>query len=179
MPDILFNNRYRISSSRLPCWDYGKSGWYFVTICTQDRNPFFGEIVGGTMRLSPMGLVVRRCWAEIPKHFPNAQLDESVIMPDHMHGIIISIGSSDSVETQNLASLPITHNTFGTQSRNLASIIRGYKIGVTKWARSNGHPFFMWQSRYHDRVIRDESAMDALREYIRNNPMKSGLNRSV
>ena len=165
MHDILFNDRYRIPSTRLDYWDYGGSGPYFVTICTNGRYPFFGKIENGVMRLTPLGRIARQCWSQIPDHFPNVRLDESVIMPEHVHGIITINGSSD----------PITHNRFGPQSRNLGSIVRGYKIGVTKWARTNGHPFFMWQPRFHDHIIHDERGLDAVREYIRNNPLKTGL----
>ena len=186
MADILFNDRYRIPSTRLDNWNYGCPGPYFVTLCTLGKHPFFGEIQNGVMRLSPLGRIAQQYWSQIPDHFPNVRLDESIIMPDHVHGIIAITGPSDAaktqnivsllhVETQNLASLPKTHNIFGPQSRNLASIVRGYKIGVTNWARSHGHPFFMWQPRYHDHIIRNNDELDRIREYIRNNPMKTGV----
>jgi REP element-mobilizing transposase RayT len=178
MDEILFRDKYRIPSTRLKTWNYGGSGWYFITICTNGKQPFFGKIRHGTMQLSKMGQIAKQCWAQIPDHFPNVQLDEFVIMPDHVHGIIVI---KSPVETHNHASNPITiqsnGNKFGPQSKNLASIIRGFKIGVTQWARTNGSPFFMWQPRYYDHIIRDEDALKEIRQYIRNNPLKYGLTR--
>jgi putative transposase len=185
MPDVLFNNRYRISSSRLPCWDYGKSGWYFVTICTQDRNPFFGEIVGGTMRLSPMGLVVRRCWAEIPKHFPNAQLDEYAVMPDHIHGIIvITQQTAHLVDTGCVEMLQCNVST--TKQRRMSGIspkpgslpiiIRSFKSACSYMLHKiKPDALFMWQSRYHDRIIRNDDELEGIRKYIHNNAIKHGI----
>ena len=85
----LFNDKYRIESARMPGWDYASPGYYFVTIITKDREPVFGKIVDGVMTLSPIGEIARRYWSEIPMHFPNVAIDEFVIMPDHMHGIIV------------------------------------------------------------------------------------------
>ena len=88
MPDK-FKNRYRIASTRLPNWDYGGNAPYFVTICTKDREHYFGKIVDAQMQLSKIGEAALDCWMKIPNHFPHCHLDESVIMPNHVHGIII------------------------------------------------------------------------------------------
>jgi putative transposase len=88
MPDK-FQNKYRIPSARASWWDYGKNAGYFVTICTQYRKHYFGEIVEMHMHLTPTGQSVYDCWNEIPKHFPYVLLDEFVVMPNHVHGIII------------------------------------------------------------------------------------------
>jgi REP element-mobilizing transposase RayT len=138
---------------------------------------------------------------DIPRHFPQVTLDAFVVMPDHVHGIVMmgrkdvsgavstipparSIPQSQpnddgvqsrNVETQNFASLrqpsqkPPPHNHFGAQSRNLASVIRGFKIGVTVAVRAI-HPDFIWQHRFHDRIIRNAQEMDAYRRYIMQNP---------
>lgn len=195
---VEFQNKYRIESSRLKNWDYGSNAAYFVTICTQDREHYFGEITNGVMQLSEIGLMADKYWLEIPEHFPFVELDEYVVMPNHVHGIIVI---NKPVETQDLASLEIQNfaseqsqskngidsqfgdtkfcvstvgeyqNKFGPQSKNLASIIRGFKIGVTKNAREI-HADFAWQSRYHDHIIRNDESYDKIREYINNNPMK-------
>ncbi|HSO88281.1 MAG TPA: hypothetical protein VLQ91_17135, partial [Draconibacterium sp.] len=168
-------------------WDYGSNAIYFVTICTQNREHYFGEIADGQMNLSETGKMANVFWFEIPNHFPFVKLGEFVVMPNHVHGIIIIDKPNDDgavdadkiggdvgddvmidargdaiVETQNFASLPPipppNHipppnqpqkrgNIFGPQSQNLASIIRGYKIGVTKFARNNNIPF-AWQPRF-------------------------------
>lgn len=167
-----FKNKYRIPSSRLQNWDYGWNAMYFVTICTRNREHFFGEVVDGEMQLSGIGIIANKYWHEIPQHFPFVNLDAFVVMPNHVHGIVIidkNDGGCRSVETQNFASLP--KNKFGPQSQNLASIIRGYKTGVKKYAAMN-EINFAWQSRFHDHIIRNEKSHNTIAEYIRNNPLK-------
>ena len=171
-----FQNKYRIPSARAAWWDYGSNAPYFITICTNNRIHYFGKVVDGEMQLSAIGQFVQQCWDEIPLHFPFVILDEFVVMPNHIHGIIF-INKSDidmhcPVQTQNFASLAYDDkpkNQFGPQSKNLASIIRGFKIGVTKSARLTNSDF-AWQSRYHDHIIRDQKAHDNIANYIRNNP---------
>lgn len=179
-----FKNKYRISSARAPFWDYGWNAAYFVTICTKNRVHFFGDIVDGKMNLSEIGKLANKYWYEIPQHFPFVELGAFVVMPNHIHGIIIIDKPNDggdhaSVQTQNFASLPSSQsppppsqkpkNQFGPQSKNLASIIRGYKIGVTKNAKKID-PFWQWQSRFHDHIIRDGKSYQNISNYIINNP---------
>lgn len=197
-----FKNKYRIASARAPFWDYGWNASYFVTICTQNRECWFGDVSDGAMDLSAMGHIANSCWHEITKHFPFVQLGPHIIMPNHVHGIVIINKPDDgrNVETQNFASLqqnfaslqPTPNadippappeslsdqmesdkpkNQFGPQSKNLASIIRGFKIGVTKNARQI-NPDFAWQPRYHDHIIRNEKSYHHISEYIVNNPLK-------
>ena len=92
-----FQNKYRIQSARLQNWDYGSNGAYFITICTQNREHFFGEIIGNnsssnkekSMRLNEIGLLAEKYWKEIPKQFPYVELGNFVVMPNHTHGILI------------------------------------------------------------------------------------------
>ncbi|WP_028295363.1 transposase [Olivibacter sitiensis] len=175
----LYKDRYRIPSARASWWDYGANATYFVTICTKDRVPFFGEVVDGFVRLSEIGEFVERSWKEIPNHFPFVILDEFVVMPNHVHGIVVIDKQhgegTGTVETQDFASLQNrntgkkTINKFGPQSKNLASIIRGFKIGVTKSARLI-HADFAWQPRYHDRILRDQPEHERIVSYIQGNP---------
>ena len=169
------NNRdkYRSESTRLKSWDYGWNASYFVTICTKGKVYSFGNIVAEEILLSDVGKIAKECWIEIPFHFPFVHLGEFIVMPNHVHGII-NIRKS-SVETQNFASLPNqnyrqkTLNKFGPQSKNLGSVVRGFKIGVTKQARSIDQEF-SWQPRYHDHIIRDEESYQRISEYIQWNP---------
>jgi putative transposase len=85
----LFKNKYRIESTRLKGWDYRSAGYYFVTICTQNRVHYFGEVAKGDMRLSIVGEIAARFWTEIPSHHTQVELDEFVVMPNHVHGIIV------------------------------------------------------------------------------------------
>ncbi len=184
-----FKGKYRISSARWAAWDYGSNAAYFVTICTAGRSHDFGRVVDGEMILTPLGQAAVDCWHAIPDHFPFVVLGGFVAMPNHVHGIIVidkpgggggDGGGDGDVETQNLASLPASQpasqqttpkNRFGPQSKNLASIVRGYKIGVTKFARQHDLPF-KWQARYHDHVIRNEGEYERIRKYIHENPQK-------
>ncbi len=134
---------------------------------------WFGEIHEGKMILSELGNVAKQCVLAIPLHFPHTEIDEFCVMPNHVHVIITF--KPFFVETQNFASLQKTGtrvghaNIFGPQSKNLGSIIRGYKIGVTKEAKKFDLPF-RWQPRYHDHIIRSENELIAIKNYIAHNP---------
>lgn len=84
-----FRNKYRIKSARCHNWDYSSNAAYFVTICTQNREHFFGKIVNQKMILSEIGKIADKFWYEIPNHFPYIKLDAFIVMPNHIHGIII------------------------------------------------------------------------------------------
>ncbi len=88
-----FQNKYRIPSARLPNWDYGWAAAYFITICTKDRKCFFGDIVNGEMNLSKVGVIADVLWYEIKNHAKNIELGEFVVMPNHVHGIIVLNGN--------------------------------------------------------------------------------------
>jgi len=117
-----FKNKYRIPSVRLQNWDYGWDGYYYVTICTSNRECFFGEIVKGEMELSGIGELTTSMLLEIPKRYEYANLDEFIVMPNHIHAII--------------------------------------KINNR----------FTWQSRFHDRIIRNDQQYQQIKNYIINNP---------
>ncbi len=174
----LYKNRYRVESARLKNWDYSANGYYYITICTKDRIHYFGNIINDEMILSKIGNMAYKYWQEIPNHFPFVRLDEFVIMPNHVHGIVIidnaTFEDATIVETQNLASLQMPSSPcakFGRQSKNIASIIRGFKIGVTKYA-TNNNISFKWQPRFYDHIIRNEKELENMRNYIFYNPQK-------
>ena len=179
-----YRNKYRISTVRLPKWDYKNNAAYYVTICTASRRHYFGEIVDKKMYLSKMGIVVRNEWLRTPEIRPdmNLTLDEFVVMPDHFHGIII-IGKNKYNSNTNdhdrgamhHASIMIhsktkTINRFAPQSKNLASVIRGFKSSVTTFARKH-HIEFEWQGRYYEHIIRDDQDFYRIRKYIKDNPL--------
>lgn len=85
----LYRNKYRIESARCPNYDYTSPGKYFITICTKNKIPYLGKILNGRMILSKTGIIVNNFWLAIPSHCPHITLDEFIIMPDHLHGIII------------------------------------------------------------------------------------------
>ncbi len=169
-----YKNKYRIESTRLPYWDYGWNAAYFITICTKNRAPFFGHIAGGQMQLSAMGHIANSCWYEIPNHFPFVELGAHIIMPNHVHGIVMinksDDGSSNDHDDPSMPPPP-PKNKFEPQSKNLASIVRGFKIGVTKNARQI-NPDFAWQPLYWDHIVRNKKEFDRISQYIHNNPKK-------
>ncbi|NLJ82963.1 MAG: hypothetical protein GX330_07550 [Bacteroidales bacterium] len=161
-----FQNKYRGKSTRLRNWDYSWAAAYFVTICTKHRIHYFGEIKNGRMELSEIGNIVENEWLktfEIRLDM-NLQMGEFTIMPNHFHAII-TIGKNK----YNIKSHTQSTNTFGPQSKNLASIIRGFKIGVTKNARQF-NPDFAWQPLFYDHIIQNDKSYQRITNYIINNP---------
>ncbi len=174
----LFKDRYRVESARLKGWDYSAAGYYFVTICTRNRECWLGEVIDGIMRLSSVGEVVAEEWLKTSQMRDNVTLDDWVVMPNHLHGIVV-IGSVEThrVETHCNASLQGQHmNKFGPQRNNLSSIVRGFKSAAAKRIHLADHDF-AWQSRFYDEIIRDEKSLVAIREYIRHNPLKWELDK--
>jgi len=164
-----FKNRYRVESCRLKGWDYSAAGYYFVTICVQDRKCCLGEVVNGVMRLSPVGIIITEEWQNTATLRENVTLDESIVMPNHIHGVVCINGPARR-EQQTIPPLQYS-NSFGPQKNNLSSMIRGFKGASTKRIHLDGH-HFAWQSGFYEEVIRDERMLDNARQYIRNNPVK-------
>ena len=177
----LFKNKYRTESTRLKNWDYSQEGAYFITICTQNMTCFFGDIKNGKMKLNEIGEIAHKYWQEIPNHFPNTILDEFVIMPNHVHGILIIAKkiASPNVETPNLgvSTERNTNHKPEWKPNSLGSIINQYKRICTIESRSI-NPNFTWQPRYYDRIIRNKNELNRIREYIINNPLKWELDRN-
>ena len=155
-----FNNKYRIPSARLDCWDYGADAIYFVTICTNDRAHSFGEIQYDTMQLNAAGMIAQQCWLDIPKHFPYVILDDHVVMPNHVHGIL-TIDNKLEMRDDDRKWKPGT----------LGVIINQYKRIVTINARKTD-PDFEWQTRFHDHIIRNQQSFQSIQEYIQENPLR-------
>lgn len=148
-------------SIRLPGYDYTSAGAYFVTICTKHKECLFGKIENGVMCLNAAGRIAEQCWNDIPVHFPHTALDEWVVMPNHVHGIVFF--HDNHVGAKNVSPLQGTAKTIG-------SVVRGFKIGVTKWMRQHTDVYEVWQRNYWERIIRDENELHGIREYIRSNP---------
>ncbi|MEO8414246.1 MAG: hypothetical protein ABI472_11335 [Ginsengibacter sp.] len=180
-----FKNKYRIQSARLQNWDYGSPGLYFITICTKNRKHYFGEIKNGEMVLNELGLIVNIEWEKTPEIRPdmNLELGEFITMPNHFHAVIMigenkfnvhggdaMHGCRDAVHGCRDAMHGVsTANKFGPQSKNLGSIIRGFKSAVTTTARKLGVEFG-WQARFHDHIIRNHNELIRISNYIIANP---------
>jgi REP element-mobilizing transposase RayT len=172
-----------------------------VTIVVKDRRCDFGRVVIDAVDLSELGRAADACWRQIPEHHKGVGLDEYVVMPNHVHGIVIinekpgdDVHGGDvpgrdvqlNVPTGDTLSLNVPTedhqsnigrrgNSISPVKGSLSVIIRTFKAAVTTWARTNDHPEFAWQGRFHDHIIRDEDDLYRIRTYIRNNPLKWAL----
>jgi putative transposase len=151
-------------SIRLKQYDYSSSGAYFVTICVQNRECLFGEIVNSEMIMNDAGRMIERLWRAIPARFPEYSFDEFTIMPNHFHRILSHSGVNQPGSAQ------------GTSSETIGRVIQAFKslttneyiIGVREY---NWPPFAkkLWQRNYYEHVIRCEDDLRSTREYIRFN----------
>ena len=188
--------RHHRHSIRLKGYDYSSAGAYFITAVLHHRMHLFGRVCENGMQLSEAGKIAHRCWEEIPLHFPHTALDEFIIMPDHMHGIVVIVeeenggyedcsgGGSAQLNAPTRLSIsasPIVNISSSTRKDNyfsiispkkktLSVIIRTYKAAVTTICRENGIHEFQWQRNYYEHIIRNEREFMAIRKYILNNP---------
>ncbi|MEZ4984907.1 MAG: transposase [Saprospiraceae bacterium] len=178
--DGKYQNKYRIAPSRAQWWDYGRNGAYFITICTKDRHYFFGEIADEKMILSPVGAIADVLWHQIPHHAPFVELGAFVVMPNHIHGILVLNKPPDD-NGDNDGDIPPPETPGQKRFRNqgaetVSSIIGSYKSAVTRHANrlglANG-----WQPRFDDRIIWDDEAYERVTQYIINNPKNWGKDR--
>ena len=143
-------------SIRLKNYDYSQPGAYFVTICTEGRQCFFGQIVEGEMHLSDVGQMVQRLWCAIPERFPYVEIDHFIIMPNHLHGIIVL---NPDEHTKNC-------------SATLGLVLRRFKALTTRSIRTTNESQFEWQRNYHEHIIRNGTNLNHIRQYIIDNPIK-------
>lgn len=182
----MYKDKYRTTSTRLKHWDYSQCGWYFITICTKNSEHFFGKVIDEQMKLSPIGDIADKFWKEIPNHFKNVSLDNHVIMPNHIHGIIIinnstvqapNLGvSSQNIEKPKQETPKLGESTAKWKPATIGVIINQYKRIVTINARKST-PKFAWQPRFHDHIIRNDESLKRIREYTINNPAKWHLDK--
>lgn len=186
---MYFKNKYRIDSVRLKGYDYSSEGLYFVTICTRDKESFFGKILQNEILLSGLGEITDKIWNDIPDQFTNLFLGEYVIMPNHVHGIIgiendfdrdainrVSTINRDRVSAinhvstkQNPGGITGKHNPMLTQN-SLGKVIRWFK-GRSTFEINKKFPVmeFGWQSRFYDHIIRDQRSLCKIENYILEN----------
>ena len=159
---------------RLPGYDYAQAGEYFITICTRDREHFLGEIQQGVMVLSEVGKIAQTHLLEIPDRFSNVVLDEWVIMPNHIHMILIIVGDRrnmiNHVPTKTTNKSGISNNPMELPNDTIGKMMRWYKGRVSYECRKSGLAF-KWQARFHDHIIRDRSSLDNIRLYVQDNPL--------
>ncbi len=178
-------------------WHDYNGGRYFVTFCTKNHDLYFGDVVDGKMELSEIGKwAVKQIEQTAIIRQNNVEIPMFVVMPNHVHLIVVYNRVVPCRDTSNVSAsivstiLNKTNESdargetdargaslrFGPQSGNLASVVRGIKSAVTKYANEHGIPF-AWQSRYHDHIIRNQLEMNRIADYVQNNPMKWEMDR--
>ena len=162
-------HKHHRRSIRLKGYDYTQNGAYFVTICTWQRQSLFGAIVSSQMQLTRYGEIIELYWDNLIKHHRHVELDQFVIMPNHVHGIIL-LTDNQLIANNDLWG---RSNQSRPQRHGLPEIIRGFK---TFSARSiNRHRKLtgvsVWQRGYYEHIIRSQESLQRIREYIINNPV--------
>jgi REP element-mobilizing transposase RayT len=163
-------------------YDYAQGGAYCVTVCAVERAGLFGEVSDGSvMRLNGWGEIVAACWEAIPAHFPNVELDAFVVMPNHLHGIVVInedwktgttlVGAQHAAPLQPTPS--VSSKTFAKVAPgSLGAVVRSFKSAVSREINLlRGTPgAAVWQRNYYEQIVRDEKMLNALRQYIEANP---------
>lgn len=191
-PDI-----HQRKSIRLKNYDYSQEGLYFITICTENKEKLFGEIIESKIKLNNAGQMIEKIWFEIPLFYEGFILHDFVVMPNHIHGIIEiieKVGADSHISPDSTASLlgkiQRTHNVSNQQGEygnsplprkqiSISELIQSFKILTTnnyiKMVKNNELPSFnkrVWQRNYYENIIRNEKRYLQVIDYIKNNPLK-------
>jgi putative transposase len=172
-----YKGKYRIPSARLINWDYGSNAPYFVTICTNNKICYFGNVKEGKMHLSDLGQLANKYWLEIENKFPFAVLGHFVVMPNHVHGVInIDKPLFEDKDAINRVFTVrkiggVTGNNNPMLHENLSHFMHWYK-GRCAFEMRKIYTKFSWQPRFHEHVIRNEESYLKIAEYIQNNPLR-------
>ncbi|MBD2108497.1 transposase [Nodosilinea sp. FACHB-13] len=162
-------DKHHRRSLRLKEYDYSSAGAYFITICTFQRHCLFGQVVNGETQISEFGSIATECWQAIPEHFPHIELDGYIVMPNHVHGILVA------EDPRKGFALPCPYaSVFGKMSSgSIPTVVRSYKSATTKHINTlrdaAGTP--VWQRNYYDHIIRNGRSLQHMRHYITNNPV--------
>ena len=165
-------------SIRLKEYDYSQAGGYYITIVSLRRESIFGEVVNGEMRINALGKIIEECWFEIPAHFPNTNADIFVVMPNHVHGILIihadpgrgTIYRAPTPGIENRAPTPTIEQFGKPVVGSLPTIIQTFKATVTRRAGRELNLSNVWQSNYYEHIIRDNNDYERIAGYILTNP---------
>ncbi len=177
-------DKHHRRSIRLKEYDYSQTGAYFITICTQDRQCLFGEIVDNEMVLIDAGQMIQNVWNELPIYYPGVGINAFQIMPNHIHGIVI-VGADPRVCPDNAGQPPKTGQPQGVApTMSLPEVVQRFKTLTTKkyidGVKQNGwlpFPGKLWQRNYYEHIIRNENESIEIREYIINNPLQWEFDR--
>ncbi len=183
---MMYNpDKHHRRSIRLKGYDYTQPGAYFITACTHRWGTIFGEIIDGKMRLNPLGRVVQAEWLKTAQIRSNVQVDEFIVMPNHVHGIIMIMDSGDTARSIPTAIADTAHRIptveqFGKPvSGSLPTIVRAFKSAATRRINilrsTPGRT--VWQRKYYEHIVRSERSLNRIREYIHYNPQRWHLDR--
>lgn len=170
---------HRRCSLRLKGYDYSQEGAYFVTVCTQHKVCHFGDIVDGEVRLNNVGRMIESAWNDLPQYYPDVAIDAFVVMPNHIHGIIIlTVGAGPRACPMDPRARPHKGQPQGVApTTSLPDVVHRFKSLTTTRYRQGVHregwrPFAgrLWQRNYYEHVIRNEEDLNRIREYIADNP---------
>ena len=161
----------RRRSIRLQGYDYAKNGAYFITVCTWGRRQILGQVRNSAAVHSDFGRIVRQCWQDLPRHFAGVAIDCFVVMPDHLHGILLVNLLPNSCTGKGEACLAPTRSD---AEASLGAIVGSLKsASARKINLCRGTPGApVWQRNYHERIIREEEELQQIREYILTNPLR-------
>lgn len=158
-------------SIRLKGYDYTQPGTYHITLCTKARQCLFGDVVKGEMRLNSLGYIAFTCWQAIPNHFPHVELDAFVIMPNHLHGILVI---TDAIVGTQQCCVPTVEQFGKPVAGSIPTVIRSYKGAVSKCINviCNTKSISIWQRNYYEHISRDQQSLGNIRQYILENPAR-------
>ncbi len=171
--DLKFKGKYNPRSKRLKDYDYTSSGAYFITICTKDKENFFGKIIHKKIILNNLGSIIQEYLLKIEEKHNFILLDEFIIMPNHLH-FILFITSDKFSKKNNLKTEKINKiSKFKSLAKkSISSVLNQFKGATTKYIRNNTDLFSLWQPNFYDRIIRNEDELNRIRQYIFENPEK-------
>ena len=155
-------------NTRMKQWNYSSEGWYFITICVKNRAHVFGAVQNGKMRLNNWGKFVHECWQQIPIHFPCVAIDQFVVMPNHVHGIVVLRDDNIMGDACRDKACLVPNNR---REMKLSTIIGSFKSSVTREINKiPSNHIFAWQRSFHDHIIRSERELINIQNYIFFNP---------
>ena len=171
-------------SIRLQGYDYSQAGAYFVTICTQNRECLFGNIMTGDVHLNSIGKIVHEQWNVIPQRFPTVELDAFVVMPNHIHGIFVVGAPLAGAQILATANRATANRATARVAPTVGDIVGAYKSlcvhhGLLWIQKNQPHRMLgrLWQRNYWEHIIRNETELNRIREYIHNNPVQWELDK--
>ena len=191
-------NKCHRRSIRLTGYDYAQAGLYYITICTNKRECLFGDIIDGKMQLKAAGLMAESLWNELPTYYSNIELDAFIVMPNHVHGVIIlnTVGAgpracpgpvTDPFSVTDPISIQLPQSLGqpqGVAPTAVPDVVHRFKSLTTRRyadnVKSHGWPTFnqrLWQRNYYEHIIRDDDSLNRIRQYIEDNPARWAFDR--